>query len=779
MGKPRKAERRPSTLDYATPPPPRRSALSYLLSRPDRRLWVILIGSVLLLLGVYGFTGDTHFLPVTLGLLNDGLFLTGWAASAGMLGAVLMRLLCGRLGSSPSPGTPGESRGEGLAQFAIPALSLRLLTSIALGIGLISVLLLALGLAGLVNLFSAISVLLIGPILWAIAIRLEPGGVDRVRASLAAARAWLLEPAGWGWLWLLALPSLVVACCGASIMPGVLWNPLDPHPYDVAAYHLQVPREWYESGRISQLRHNVYSHFPFNVEMHFLLAMLLRGGPWKGMYTAQFISLASSILTVLAVYAAATDWSRGGAPDRPRFQAAGTIAGVFTASIPWVPMLGSLAYVEGMLLLYFTLSLAWLLRALREPHSRQVIRAMLFAGLLAGLACGVKYTAAPTILIFFPVVLFIIVLSRRLLPSSPSPGTPGESRGERSAQFAIPSLRSTLLGCVLFTAAGTAAFSPWLIRNFAWTGNPVFPLAMRTLGSAHFDDTQVERWNRAHRASPQDAPWSNRFKLLATRVFADWMYAYVLLPAGLIALILLAFRGARGPRGPEVAALALLVLLQTAFWLAFTHLMPRFAVFLVPLCALAAGVGFSGRLAPAGAALALASVALGFMGLPLSESSPGLRATFWQFSLKARVGFYRLEDTSALNPTELEGIEDRRNIPVALIGDAQAFHHQLPMTRLRYRVIFDIRFPPGVSALDAWLEQSEELLRRDHIVIVHPSEIRRLSRTYHAVPGLPDRLVPRGYVTPNNDYQPVGDVPWSQTSDWPHIWPQGGVTGAR
>src|SRR5205823_9322486 len=109
---------------------------------------------------------------------------------------------------------------------------------------------------------------------------------------------------GTTWLWLLVVPFFAIAVVGALMPPGVLWKD-EPHYYDVIEYHLQVPREWYEAGRIVPLHHNVFSFFPFNVEMHYLLAMHLRGGPWAGMYLAQFMHGAFIFLTVLAVYALA------------------------------------------------------------------------------------------------------------------------------------------------------------------------------------------------------------------------------------------------------------------------------------------------------------------------------------------------------------------------------------------------------------------------------------------------------------------------------------------
>jgi hypothetical protein len=102
----------------------------------------------------------------------------------------------------------------------------------------------------------------------------------------------------------LIIPFAALAIVGTNIMPAVLWNPIDPHPYDVMCYHLQVPREWYELGRIVPLNHNVYSFFPFAAEMNYLLAMHLRGGPWAGMYLAQLMSFTYMALAVLTVAAA-------------------------------------------------------------------------------------------------------------------------------------------------------------------------------------------------------------------------------------------------------------------------------------------------------------------------------------------------------------------------------------------------------------------------------------------------------------------------------------------
>src|SRR5205823_4382600 len=188
--------------------------------------------------------------------------------------------------------------------------------------------------------------------------------------------------------WLLAVPFLVIATVGDMVPPGRLWNPDDPHPYDVMEYHLQVPREWYEIGRVVPLRHNVFSYFPFGVEMHYLLAMQLRGGPWAGMYLAQLMHLAFIGLTVLAVHALAREAAG---------RTAGILAGTTVAVVPWLTRLGAVAYDEGGFLLYSALAIGWALRA--AAADRDCYRQFALAGAMAGFACGAKLTAVPEVLL--------------------------------------------------------------------------------------------------------------------------------------------------------------------------------------------------------------------------------------------------------------------------------------------------------------------------------------------------------------------------------------------
>ena len=342
--------------------------------------------------------------------------------------------------------------------------ALSIVTSIAVGLGVMSLAVLALGLAAWLNQATAITLLVAGCVaavrpLW------------RLRSKI---ESWLGEPASRAWLWLIALwPAAVAAIC-ALVPPGVLWGD-EPNGYDVVEYHLQIPRQWFELGRIVPLKENVFSYFPQGMEMHYLLAMHLCGGPWAGMYLTQFMHAAMCALAVAAIAAAG-----------------GMRAGLIAAVTPWITLLAPMAYVEGVTLLFGALAIAW---AIRSEHWRE----MAVAGLLAGFACGVKLTCVPTILVAIPIAALVASRANAV---------------KKTAAFLI---------------AATVAFSPWLLRTFLWAGNPVFPEAMNLFGRAHFTAVQVERWRRAY------LPTTPRLTGLFEQIIADWRYGYILIAVALIA----------------------------------------------------------------------------------------------------------------------------------------------------------------------------------------------------------------------------------------------------
>jgi hypothetical protein len=169
--------------------------------------------------------------------------------------------------------------------------------AMALGLGVLSTAMLALGVAGLLS----------GPVAWALLA--AGGGLGAVRL-LRAARGQLGNVdsdsvAGPGLLarTLVLLPlcvPIVVVLYAACLPPGLLWAG-EARGYDVLEYHLQVPREYFDAGRILFLPHNVYASFPQGVETLYLLLMYLAGGPLAAAIPAQLLHAALGGLTVAAL----------------------------------------------------------------------------------------------------------------------------------------------------------------------------------------------------------------------------------------------------------------------------------------------------------------------------------------------------------------------------------------------------------------------------------------------------------------------------------------------
>lgn len=451
---------------------------------------------------VVGGGGGSGVLALSRYVIDGGAVLLWTASAAGLGGAVVRRLRWGR----------------GEAGFH-PALRLGL--SLGLGWGALSLAQLGLGLAGRIGAGWAWGMLVPGWAAGAWALARRSAGEQGTSADGGG-------PARVPWAVLALAPMAITVLYLAIIPAGFLWKG-EPNAYDVLAYHLQLPREWYELGRIVPLTHNVFSFMPLALEMHSLAAMQLMGGAWAGMYAAQMMHAAFFAAAALAAYGAFA----------PMGRAAAVLAGLAILGCPYVLLLAPIAYNEGGVVLYGVLVLALLVRKDVSLAGAAV------AGACAGFAAGVKLTAVP-LWIVAPAVMLAVL--------------PGGWR--RIAPFLI---------------AAALAFSPWLVRTAVWThGNPVFPLMADALGAAHFTPEQVARFNAAHAPRPDQQAIDARLDEFWRQVLSAREFGFLLIP---LAVASAAFAFACRYR----LALAVLLLFHCVVWLFATHLQGRFFVPTLPV----------------------------------------------------------------------------------------------------------------------------------------------------------------------------------------------------
>ena len=201
-----------------------------------------------------------------------------------------------------------------------------------------------------------------------------------------------------------------------------LWACLvPPHQYDALVYHLALPQEYLRAGRLFAPPGIVYAHFPQNGEMLFTLALDMGSDLLAQMYV--WLASALTIAWLLT-------FGR-------RITSAAPWAAVLVATHTAVLLLSSTAYVEPLVMLWMTGAIL-AFEASEEGRDRGP---MLLSALFMGLALGTKYYAG----------LLAVLLVLRLV------------------------WRDRLKAAVLYAAVAGALFAPWLIKNWIFVGNPVFP----------------------------------------------------------------------------------------------------------------------------------------------------------------------------------------------------------------------------------------------------------------------------------------------------------------
>ena len=348
-------------------------------------------------------------------MLDFLLFLiTAWAAVAAG------RTVLGRLGLGPD--TPRLERNV----FAF-----------ALGLGLLALLMLALGLAG--GLSRPLGFL-------PLVVLLALGGRQHIPMA-AEARDWAktIRLTGSGWV----LPFVFAAFASVSFI-GCFAPPTTNFEWDSVAYHLADPKMYLSAHRIMFLPWEDHSNFAFTAEMWYLYGLQIGGIP-----LAKLFHFACGVGACLAVYALG---ARSISPT------VGKLSALLLASTPLVFWEAGTAYVDLATAFFTTLTLLALGQGmlLRDP------RWLRLSAVLMGLALSTKATTLGTLLLLAVAVLL------------------WHWRGLKTTPFAA------VKAAVVWGLLALLVDAPWLVKSAVWTGNPLYPLFYSLLGGRGWDKTAAD-----------------------------------------------------------------------------------------------------------------------------------------------------------------------------------------------------------------------------------------------------------------------------------------------
>jgi hypothetical protein len=246
--------------------------------------------------------------------------------------------------------------------------------------------------------------------------------------------------------------------------------------YDSLTYHLAAPAQYLRAGGIVELPYDHHTYFPFTMEMLFLLGLALQGPVLAKLFHWLMLPLCCFALIALG--------------RRHLTTRAGLFGAALFASIPLVQSEATTAYVDlgftAFVLLAFLCFANWLSSHESEESSSVTNGGwwLAWSGVFCGFAIGTKYLGFLT---FGWLGLWAL----------------GTMLRRRNFQF-----KPLLLFAVYAIVLGGG----WYVRNWLWTGNPVYPFAYEIFGGRGWTAQMAADYTRDQAAygfgrSPSDWLW--------------------------------------------------------------------------------------------------------------------------------------------------------------------------------------------------------------------------------------------------------------------------------
>ena len=240
---------------------------------------------------------------------------------------------------------------------------------------------------------------------------------------------------------------LLFAAVIASIMV-LSWVP--PVSRDALTHHLAVPKLYLQQGAIYEIPDVKFSYYPMNLDLLYMIPLYFGND-----ILPKLVHFAFALLTAWLIFSYL----------RKRLDGLYACGGaLFFLSLPVIVKLSITVYVDLGLVFFSTAALMALFKWI---ESRFKLKYLILSAISCGLALGTKYNA---LIVLFLLTAFVPLLynqrARRESDTKEEISGPGTLSRQMRA-----------IGCgILFCLIALIVFSPWMVRNYIWKANPVFPL---------------------------------------------------------------------------------------------------------------------------------------------------------------------------------------------------------------------------------------------------------------------------------------------------------------
>ncbi len=218
----------------------------------------------------------------------------------------------------------------------------------------------------------------------------------------------------------------------------IILSLVPPISRDALVHHLAIPKLYLEYGGFFPLPCMSYSYYPMNLDLIYMVALYLGSD-----IAPKFIHFSFALMTAVLIYKYLkkrlnTSWGLWGV--------------ILFLSIPIIIKLSITVYVDLGLIFFSTAALLGILKWIETDFK---VKYLLLSGIFCGLAMGTKYNG---LIVFFLLTLFVPFIYSRF------------KNGTSNSQI------KALGAGLIFGLMALIVFSPWMIRNYTWTRNPVYPL---------------------------------------------------------------------------------------------------------------------------------------------------------------------------------------------------------------------------------------------------------------------------------------------------------------
>ena len=271
-------------------------------------------------------------------------------------------------------------------------------------------------------------------------------------------------------IWILLTAVLIAVAIMAAVPPV---------SRDALTHHLAVPKLYLLAGGIYEIPEIEFSYYPMNLDLLYMIPLYFGND-----ILPKYIHFAFGLLTALMIYCFLR--------ERTEHRLWAALGALLFLTLPVIVKLSITVYVDLGLVFFSTAALIYVMKwALGGGRRRHLV----YAAVCCGLCLGTKYNG---LIAFFlltcsvPILYLRWHLNRNALPVK-SGVDPDPVHPFRTA-LTVRAVGAALI----FVAISLAVFSPWMIRNYKWTGNPVYPLYQSVFGlkendSAHKDGLSLPK----------------------------------------------------------------------------------------------------------------------------------------------------------------------------------------------------------------------------------------------------------------------------------------------